>query len=45
MKWQERITTDPQILIGKPVIKGTRLSVEFIIDLMDTSEILQSEKL
>jgi uncharacterized protein (DUF433 family) len=44
MKWQERITTNPNILIGRPVIKGTRLSVEFIIDLMYTSEILQSEK-
>ena len=34
MKWQERIVIDPQILVGKPVIKGTRLAVEFIIELM-----------
>jgi uncharacterized protein (DUF433 family) len=29
-----RITLDPQVLTGKPVIRGTRLSVEFIIGLM-----------
>lgn len=34
MDWQERIIVDPEILVGKPVIKGTRLSVEFIIDLL-----------
>ena len=34
MDWQERIIVDPQILVGKPVIKGTRLAVEFIVDLM-----------
>ena len=34
MKWQERIVLDPNILVGKPVIKGTRLAVEFIIDLL-----------
>lgn len=32
MNWQERIHTDPNILVGKPVIKGTRLSVELIIE-------------
>jgi uncharacterized protein (DUF433 family) len=34
MDWQEHITLDPNILVGKPVIKGTRLAVEFIIDLL-----------
>ena len=34
MQWQERIVVDPAILVGKPVIRGTRLSVEFIIDLL-----------
>ncbi len=34
MQWQEHITIDPDILAGKPVIKGTRLAVEFIIDLL-----------
>ena len=34
MKWQEYITSDPKILAGKPVVKGTRLSVEFILNLL-----------
>ena len=34
MKWQDHITVDPDILVGKPVIKGTRLAVDFIIDLL-----------
>jgi len=34
MTRQERIVIDPEILVGKPVIKGTRLSVDFIIDLL-----------
>jgi len=32
--WQDRIVVDPQILVGKPVIKGTRLAVEFVLDLL-----------
>jgi uncharacterized protein (DUF433 family) len=34
MDWRERITVDPKILVGKPIIRGTRISVEFIIDLL-----------
>ena len=34
MNWKERIVIDPEILVGKPVIKGTRLAVEFVIDLL-----------
>ncbi len=30
----ERITLNPEVLAGKPVIKGTRLSVEFILNLL-----------
>ncbi len=33
MDWKTYIHSDPKILLGKPVIKGTRLSVEFIIGL------------
>jgi uncharacterized protein (DUF433 family) len=32
VNWQDRITTDPGILLGKPIIKGTRLSVEFLLE-------------
>jgi len=31
MDWHDRIVTDPAILVGKPVIKGTRISVELVI--------------
>jgi uncharacterized protein (DUF433 family) len=31
---EDRIVADPAILLGKPVIKGTRLSVEFIVGLL-----------
>lgn len=34
MTWQERIVIDPHILVGKPVVKGTRLAVEFIVGLL-----------
>ena len=34
MSWQERIIIDSNIVAGKPVVKGTRLAVEFIIELL-----------
>jgi len=37
MNWEEHIVINPEILVGKPVIKGTRLAVEFIIDLLAQS--------
>ena len=33
-KLLERITINPKVMTGKPVIKGTRLTVEFILSLM-----------
>jgi uncharacterized protein (DUF433 family) len=33
MDWRDHIHSDPGILSGKPVIKGTRLSVEFLLEL------------
>ena len=34
MDWRERIEANPDVLVGKPVVKGTRMAVEFIIGLM-----------
>jgi uncharacterized protein (DUF433 family) len=34
LSWQDRIVLDPEILAGKPIIKGTRLAVDFILDLL-----------
>lgn len=33
-KLLERITVNPKVMAGKPVIKGTRLTVEFILNLI-----------
>jgi uncharacterized protein (DUF433 family) len=41
MPWPQRIVVDPQILAGKPVIRGTRIAVEFILELLAAG---QSEK-
>ena len=32
--WRDRIVIDPKILAGKPVVKGSRLAVEFVVDLL-----------
>jgi uncharacterized protein (DUF433 family) len=34
MDWHDRINVDPKVLVGKPVIKGTRIAVEFVVDLL-----------
>ena len=30
----DRITANPKVLGGKPIIRGTRISVEFVLDLL-----------
>ena len=31
MDWKDRVVANPEILVGKPCIKGTRISVELIL--------------
>ena len=34
MDWEERVELNPEVLAGKPVVKGTRLSVQLILELL-----------
>ncbi len=34
MDWHDRIVVNPKVLVGKPVIKGTRIAVEFVVELL-----------
>jgi uncharacterized protein (DUF433 family) len=34
MEWRDRITSNPKVLAGKPVVRGTRIAVEHVIDLL-----------
>ncbi|MGI8828054.1 MAG: DUF433 domain-containing protein [Chloroflexota bacterium] len=36
MDWREYVHSDPEILVGRPVIRGTRLAVDFILGLFAT---------
>ena len=44
MDWEERIELNPEVLAGKPVVKGTRLSIQLILELLaddwSTEEVL-----
>jgi uncharacterized protein (DUF433 family) len=46
MPWPERITVDPDILAGKSVIRGTRIAVELVLELLaagqSESDVLES---
>ena len=46
MDWRTRIVSDNEVLLGKPTIKGTRISVELLLKLFSnawtTSMILES---
>jgi len=45
-RWKGRIVTNPEILSGKPIVAGTRISVELILDCLaanwSMTEIIES---
>ncbi|MCI0362792.1 MAG: DUF433 domain-containing protein [Phycisphaerales bacterium] len=32
MRWQDHIERNPKVMLGKPVVKGTRITVELILE-------------
>lgn len=38
VKWQDYIVADPAIMVGKPTIKGTRITVELIVEKLGYGE-------
>lgn len=38
MPLSERIVLDPEVLAGKPVVRGTRLAVELILELLASGQ-------
>jgi uncharacterized protein (DUF433 family) len=38
MDWRQLIACDPRIMMGKPVIKGTRITVELILEKLAAGE-------
>lgn len=46
LNWRDHIHVHPEILAGKPVVRGTRLSVDFLLNLLaagwSTDDILRS---
>lgn len=38
MDWRNHIQSDPKIMMGKPVITGTRITVELILEKLSNGE-------
>lgn len=41
MNYKERIVADPNVMLGKPVIKGTRITVELILERLAAGETIE----
>ncbi len=41
LNWQERILSDPKIMFGKPVIRGTRIPVELVLEKLANGETIE----
>ena len=46
MDWRTRVEINEDVLVGKPVVRGTRIAVEFIVELLSQgwteSELLEN---
>lgn len=46
MSWREHIEVNPAVLVGKPIVKGTRIAVEQVVEMLangvSESELLAS---
>jgi uncharacterized protein (DUF433 family) len=41
MNWEERIEAKPGVMLGKPVIRGTRITVELILERLQAGETIE----
>jgi uncharacterized protein (DUF433 family) len=41
MNWDERIDVKPGVMMGKPIIKGTRITVELILERLQAGETVE----
>jgi uncharacterized protein (DUF433 family) len=42
VEWRERIVRNPNIMVGKPAVAGTRITVELLLDLLASGETVES---
>jgi uncharacterized protein (DUF433 family) len=41
MNWQEYIISDPDIMFGKPCVKGTRIPVDLVVEKLANGETVE----